>query len=382
MKIFKDISTIGLGDIVGSGIAALFWFYLASLVNPSDYGQIHYLISIGIITSTFTLIGTQNILVVYIAKNKAIVKTLLTISVLSGIFILIISTFVFDMLHIGLLVLGITLFTYGISKNLGTKSFKKYSFFSILQKSLTVVFALLGYHFFGIDGVIYGIALSYFVYIKTVVEDLKLTSISYVELKTHFHELQINKNFILTNYFMMITNSLTNQVDKILVVPILGFAILGNYSLALQVITILTVTSGIIFKFLLPHTIDGNVSNTLRRNTILSSFGFVFIGVVISPLIIPIFFEKYTEVIDIIQIMSFSIIPITINLFYFSKFLASENGKIPLYGGIISSSVMILGMISLGSLFGAKGIAITHLISYSSLCLFSFIMNKKLQNTN
>ena len=53
----------------------------------------------------------------------------------------------------------------------------------------------------------------------------------------------------------------------------------------------------------------------------------------------------------------------------------SENGKIPLYGGIISSSVMILGMISLGSLFGAKGIAITHLISYSSLFFFLYSKN-------
>ena len=107
LKILKDISTIGLGDIVGSGVAALFWFYLASIVNPVDYGQIHYLLSIGTLTSTFTLIGTQNVFTVYIAKNKTVVKTLLSVSFFSGIFILIICYFVFDLLNVGLLILDL-----------------------------------------------------------------------------------------------------------------------------------------------------------------------------------------------------------------------------------------------------------------------------------
>jgi O-antigen/teichoic acid export membrane protein len=382
LKILKDISTIGIGDIVGSGVAALFWFYLASIVNPVDYGQIHYLLSIGTLTSTFTLIGTQNVFTVYIAKNKTVVKTLLSVSVFSGIFILIICYFVFDLLNVGLLILGIILFTYGISSNLGKKSFKKFSFFTILQKSLTVVFALVGYHYFGIDGVIYGIALSYFVYLKNVIEDLRFNSLNYNELKFHICELKINKNFILTNYFWMLTNGVTNQVDKILIVPILGLAILGNYSLALQLLTVLTATSGIIFKFLVPHAVDGEINKKLKQITILSSFGLAFLGIVVVPILIPIFFEKYTNVIDIIQIMSLSVIPITINLFYYAKFLASENGKVPLYAGIISSSIMTVGMLSLGSLFEAKGIAITHVIAYSTVCPFLYYMNKKLENSH
>ena len=129
MKVFTDISTIGLGDIIGSGITALFWFYLASILDPSGYGQIHYLISIAILTSTFTLLGTQNILVVYIAKNKDVVLTLLNLALAAGIIILIISTVAFDMFSVGLLILGIIVFTYGISRNLARKEFKKYSIY-------------------------------------------------------------------------------------------------------------------------------------------------------------------------------------------------------------------------------------------------------------
>ena len=380
MKVFRDISTIGLGDIIGSGITALFWFYLASILDPSGYGQIHYLISIAILTSTFTFLGTQNILVVYIAKNKDVVLTLLNLALAAGIIILIISTVAFDMFSVGLLILGIIVFTYGISRNLARKEFKKYSIYTILQKSLTAGLAILAYNFFGIEGIVYGIALSYFVYLKYIIEDIKNTKLSYSQLKIHINELKINKNFILANYFLMITNSITNQVDKLLIVPILGFALLGNYSLALQIIMILTMLPGIIFKFALTsHVVEGKISKNLKRNSILLSFVFVFIGVVIAPIIIPHYFQKYTDVIDIIQIMSFSVIPITISLFYFAKFLAIENGKIPLYGGIISSSIMVLGMIVLGTIFEAKGIAITHVISYSSLCLFYYIINKKIE---
>ena len=93
----------------------------------------------------------------------------------------------------------------------------------------------------------------------------------------------------------MLTNGVTNQVDKILIVPILGLAILGNYSLALQLLTVLTATSGIIFKFLLPHAVDGEINKKLKQITILSSFGLAFLGIVVVPILIPIFFEKYTN---------------------------------------------------------------------------------------
>ena len=108
------------------------------------------------------------------------------------------------------------------------------------------------------------------------------------------------------------------------------------------------------------------------------SIGLTGIGILVLPTIIPIFFDKFTEVISIVQIMSLSIIPITINTFYFSKFLGSENAKIPLVGGIISSIILIMGMIILGSLYGTTGIAIAHVLTYSSVCMYSYFMNKRL----
>tara|TARA_Y100000590_G_scaffold115951_1_gene132335 strand:+ start:27865 stop:29007 length:1143 start_codon:yes stop_codon:yes gene_type:complete len=380
LSVLKKIITIGLGDIVGSGITVIFWLYLASIVNPDEYGQIHYIISIATFTSTFTLLGTGNALIVFIAKNKDVVKSLISFSIISGGIILIISI-LFSFFNVGFLIFGIIIFVYGISRDLAKKDFKKYSINIISHKALTAILAFIGWQILGVDGVIYGISLSYFVYFRYIFEDLKNSKLSFYELRKNIHEIKNNKKFIFSNYSLQITSSLTTQADKLLIVPILGLALLGNYSLALQIIALLIMVPSIIFKFLIPHYIDGEISNNLKRNSILLSFVFVALGVIVSPIIIPELFPNYTNVISLIQIMSFAVIPITINHFFFAAFLAKENGKIPLFGGIISSSIMLSGMIILGNIFEETGVAITYVMSFSILCLFYSICSRKSRQT-
>ncbi len=42
----KDLASIGFANIIGSGLGAIFWFYLASQIPPGDYGVIHYFLGI------------------------------------------------------------------------------------------------------------------------------------------------------------------------------------------------------------------------------------------------------------------------------------------------------------------------------------------------
>ena len=368
---FKGISFIGIGDLTANGISAVFWFYLATLILPSEYGQIHYFISIAAIASTMSLVGQQHTIVVFISKNKNIFSTLFLISITCSIISFIILTVFFEKLDLGLLAIGMVLFTHGIASNLGYENYKKYAIFSILQKVLMMSLGFGFLYSFGVEAVLFGIALSYFIYVKIFFTGL-------IRFKINFSELKINRSFISSNYFIMLTNIITAQADKLLIVPILGFTILGNYSLAIQVITIMSILPSVIFKYILPKSSKGIQDEQLRRKTILLSIVLAGIGVFILPTLIPILFDKFNEVVLIIQIMSLSIIPITINTFYFSKFLGSENGKIPLVGGIISSIIMITGMVGLGSFYGTIGIAVTHVLTYSSLCTYSYIMNKRM----
>ena len=58
--------------------------------------------------------------------------------------------------------------------------------------------------------------------------------------------------FITNNYFaFLLSGAIGGQVDKIIVAPLLGFAILGNYSLALQVINIMMIMPSIFYKYLI-----------------------------------------------------------------------------------------------------------------------------------
>ena len=367
----KNISLIGVGDVFAAGISAIFWIFLSSMILPEEYGEINYLISIATITSSLALIGTQNTLTVFIAKNKEIISTLFLISFLCSVVGIIVLFLIFNRIDIGLLLMGLVIFTHGISSNLGKKNFKKYTTYSLVQRSLMVIFSLFAYYYVGVDGIIYGIALSYFLYVKIFINEIKKPF-------WDLHLLKYNKNFVSTNYLLMLTNAIMTQVDKILIVPILGLAILGNSSLALQIIAILSIVPSIIFKFILPYSATNTQNQGLRKKSILLSCFLAGIGIFILPQIIPIFFEKYTETIQIIQIMSFVIIPVTINVFYHAKFLALENGKIPLFTGIISSTIMVTGMIILGTLYGITGVAITYVLAYSSGVVFSVYMAKKL----
>tara|TARA_B110000495_G_scaffold155434_1_gene138747 strand:- start:1384 stop:2532 length:1149 start_codon:yes stop_codon:yes gene_type:complete len=366
----KNISKIGIGDIIANGISALFWFYLASSMLPDEYGYIHYLMSFAAIGATLSTVGAQNVITVYISKNKNVTSTLFFVSLTFSIISCLILFLIFNKFEIGLLAIGMMIFTHGIASNLGNRNFSKYAIYSILQKTLMASLSISFYYFLGIDWILLGIGLSYFVYTKLFINYLK-------KFKIELKELKINKKFILENYVLMLTNMVTTQMDKLLITPILGLAILGNYSLAIQVLAIIGIVPGIIFKYVLPEASRGIYSKKLQRNVILLSILLASIGVFVIPNIIPLFFDKYNEVIQIIQIMSLSIIPTTINMFYYSRFLAAEKGKIPLLGGIISSTVLVVGMIVLGSLYGVTGIAVANVLTYSSACLFSYIMVKK-----
>ena len=81
----KDLSSISIADIVGSAISALFWFYLATLIEPEKYGEITFLLSIASIASTVALLGAAQSLLVYSAKDVKIHSTLYVLNLIIGV---------------------------------------------------------------------------------------------------------------------------------------------------------------------------------------------------------------------------------------------------------------------------------------------------------
>ena len=69
---FRDLSSFSIATLATNAIGAIFWLYMASLLGTEGYGEVSYIISIGIISSTISLAGLSNIVIVYGAKNVKI----------------------------------------------------------------------------------------------------------------------------------------------------------------------------------------------------------------------------------------------------------------------------------------------------------------------
>ena len=138
--------------------------------------------------------------------------------------------------------------------------------------------------------------------------------------KSFFEKSKLNY-FIINNYLMMLTGGFGGQIDKLILAPLLGFSLLGNYSLALQIFTILVIFSSIVFKYLLPQDASGVSNRNLKKITIIVAIGISIFGILVLPKLITLFFPKFVGAVDAIAIMSIAVIPEAITVLYSSKML-------------------------------------------------------------
>ena len=365
----KDILSIGFANLFGSGITAIFWFYIASLLGPAEYGQIHYFLAIAGMAQLVSLFATPNAITVYVAKNIRIHSTLFFISIIVGIVSSLVVFLFFSRTDTSLLVLGYIIFELSNGFLLGKKLFSNYAKFFLTQKILTVIFGLGLYFTFGVDGIIFGLVLSYVPYIWILVNEFRNTRIDFSLLKPR-------KGFIINNYGINISGAVGGQIDKLIIVPLLGFELLGNYSLAMQFLVILLLFPTIVFKYLLP--MDSSLKNTknLKKISILVSIALATFGIVVLPIIIPVLFPKFIDTIIAIQIVSVAVIPATIGIFYESKLLALEKGKFPIIGKSIGIIIVVVGFLTLGPIYGMIGLAVTFVVSGLLETIFVIIASK------
>jgi len=365
----KGLAAIGSADVIGSGISAVFWLYLASLINPENYGEIHYYLGIAGVASYISLVGAQNTIIVYSAKNVKIQPTLNFISLIVGTISSLTIIFIFYRIDAGIVLLGYIINTLAIGDLLGKRLYSNYTKYVLVQKILTLVLGIGFFYIFGVDGVIYALAISYIFYIIRIYRVFKESKINFTLLKPRV-------GFIANNYVMSLIGGFSGQIDKIIIVPLLGFTILGNYSLALQVVAVLMVFSGFVFKYLLPQDSIKNQNIKLRKISIFVSGGIAVLSIILSPHIIPTLFPNYVQVVDAIQIMSLGVISGTITILYTSKFLGLEKSKFVLIGSLLSLITIVIGIILLGDIYGITGIAVAFVLSSSVNAVFLTTMNR------
>ena len=368
----KGLLSIGFADIVGSVISGLFWLYIASQLNPDVFGELIYFISIAGLAQMVSLLGSSNALTVYTAKNVKIQSTLFVISILAAAISLAIITIFLNRIDAGLLAVGFVVFSLVNSVILGKKLFIKYSKLVLSQKILTLILGIGLYFVFDVYGIIYGLALSYIPHLVIFVKEFSRTKIDFTLLKPR-------KGFIINNYVMSLTAGLGGTVDKLIIAPVLGLALLGNYSLALQMLTMMMMFSAVVYKYLLPLDASGEPNKKIRQITIIISIIITVLGVTILPNVIDWIFPKFIDAKDAIQIMSIGIIPGTISILYSSKFLGMEKSKFVMITKLVSLGILIGGFLYFGPIYGTIGLAWIIVTIMIWEAIFLFIMSRSLR---
>jgi O-antigen/teichoic acid export membrane protein len=353
---FRDLTSLGIGNIVTVAIGGLFWLYVASFVEVEEYGQIGYVISMAGLVSGMSLLGSSSSITVLTSKKDSIFVSISLLAIICGSIGATILYFLVEDIGSTIYVIGIIIFQLINAELLGKKSFITYSKYLIVQRILMVIFALTLFHFIGYEGIILGIGLSFLVFSIKFYQMIP-------EFKIDFKNLKIKWVFLVNNYLLEIARLFSGTLDKLIIAPIFGFIILGNYYFGIQIFSVIVLIPTIMYQYILPHDASEVSTKRIKRITVLVSIGLALIGYFSSPIIIPNLFPKYQEAIELIQILSIVTIPTTINLMYISKFLSQLKNKIILVGTIIVIPIQIIGIIILGKEYGVVGLGMAVLIA-------------------
>ena len=364
----KNISTISFASISGTVISGLFWLYLADLLGAENYGEIGYLLAIGAISSVVAMWGSEKAIIVYTAKGIPIQSSIYFISIFTSITTAVVLYLMFQSIGLSFYVLGYVTYNLAISELLGWKLYKTYSIFFILQKIIFVSSSIILFFIIGLEGILIGMAISFIPFVYRIIVDFK-------NIPLNFSLLKQKRKFIANNYLVDLTKRLSGRMDILLIGPLYGFTVVGNYFLGFQILALLSIIPGIIFKYTLPED-STNISTTkLKLITIGISVILVAITITTAPILLPIIYPEYNESLELIPIMSLGVIPTTISNMIISKLLGNEQSKYVLIGWVVSLSTLVLGVLVLGEIWEITGLAIAHVLAYSVQAIYFVYIN-------
>jgi len=368
---FKDLSSMAVASLIGNGITSIFWLILASMMDAEQYGEINYFIAIASIVSAISFLGAGNTLIVFSAKEVKIQSPILIITTIASIISSLILFVLFSNIAISIYVISYVIFNHLLYESLGKKLYPSYARYYIIQRILLIGFAFGLYFLIGPIGVVLGYAFSFLPFIIKTYKKYRFS-------KKEFSLLRNKISFMRDSYGHSMLGVLATYTDKIIIVPLFGYAFLGNFQLSFQILMILTIIPVIMYSYLLPQEASGKPHKKLWSITILIVVVSVILTIILSPSVLPILLPKYIPAIDLIQIMSIAAVPMAITLRYTSKFLGNEKSKIVILGQGIFLGLHMIGIFSLGTEFGIQGVAISLVIASTIEALYFVIINQVL----
>ena len=117
----KNLTALGVANIVTTAISGLFWIFIASLVEVDKYGEIGYTLSIATLIAGLSLLGAKSSLTVFAAKKESIIRPLSLFTISIGILISVIIYLILTDVGVSVYVIGFVIFTLTNAELLGRK---------------------------------------------------------------------------------------------------------------------------------------------------------------------------------------------------------------------------------------------------------------------
>jgi len=368
---YRNFSFIVIARIIAAGLQALFYLIFAALLDPEQYGQMSYLIAIAGTFSVISRFGLTHTVSVYLAKddtktaNQVNVLAILTTTV-GALILLLINPIV------AVLSLSISFILMNQYNLLGLKKYKTHMVTDIVKSIILIILPLGLFFVLDIPGVLLGMAISNFLccfhFFKKL--NFKLQGFN-----------QITKNFkvLLHNYGADASLNLPRMVDKLVIVPLLGFTSTGIYQFNLQILFALEVLPIIMHGFLLSEESSGGNLKKFNTLLIIVSALIVVAVIILSPIFVNEFFPKYSEGVPSLQVIVISLIPLSISAILSAKLQAKESEKIGFSVLVKIGSLLVL-ILFLGNLFGLLGLSMAVLISSLLYASFLAVLYYKIKN--
>jgi len=366
-KGIKDLLTVGTSLFISQIILGLFWLYLATVLTKSDYGELGFFMSIINVAAVVSVLGLGTTVVVYEAKKENIFPASFIVVLITTSITALVTFLLYQNFAASILAMGQAVFALMISGLNGKKKYEILSKYRILRAIASIIIAIFLYQYLGITGIIIG----YFIATLFI---LKEFSILLNGRKIDFSVLKSKIFFTANSFINRLSTVFFYWGDKAIVGAMFGFTMLASYQLAGQYLLLLQGIPRSIMIYLVPQETEGIKNKKIKIFAISVSILAALVSIIIVPLVVNAILPEYEDAILPIQILSISVIPLTISGIQNSQFLGKEKSKIVLIGGIIQSALYLILIVLLGTPFGLEGIAIGLLIAAVVRAIFNFLV--------
>jgi O-antigen/teichoic acid export membrane protein len=363
-------SLVGAGNLVGNTIGGVFWLMLASILDASSYGVINYQLALASILATASLMGFNNTIMTYLAKGNEILLKQVSFLVLLVASVLSLILALLNQIPAAILLVGLVAFLFTIAELLGRKQYRNYALVVMTNRGLQFGLSISLYYAIGLQGIIIGYTLS------SIILGYRIFLINKASLS--LSEIKPKMSFTMHAFSLSLSQSLSLYLDKLIIAPIAGFAILGLYQFGFQFLMFLSVIPTSLFQYLLPQEASGIERKVVRKLGLVVSITLAIISYFFIPYVIEWLFPNYTEAITSAQIMVFGIIPLSLNSIMNSRLLGRGNSRPVLIGSVVYVSSLICLLFVLKDILGLIGFALSVVIALSLQSLTIWLLIKKL----